>query len=95
MKVRIGKRTYNVSFVTLAKRPEYGDKSRPLVRTECLIGTPKKKVIAKGSATQNYRDKLNWGEGRKFAMTRAMAGFSKEKRAEFWNKYKQEYPIKG
>ncbi len=95
MRVNIGNRVYNVEFVTLAERPEYGDKSKPLVKTECSIRTPKKTVIAKGSATQNYRDPLSWEEGRKFALTRAITGFSKVNRSIFWDKYKQEYPIKG
>ena len=99
MKVKINGRIYHVEFETKAKSPKYGKekRSKVLVQTECVISNGSKVILNRASATQNYRDELNWQEGRKHSLTRALnySAFKKEARTTFWNKYKEEYPVKG
>ena len=98
MKVNIGNKVYKVSFVTVGCPPKYGKKkdSEVVVKTNCLITNGSATVVGKGFASQNYRDELNWETGRKVSLARALKKFKKkETRSEFWNIYKQEYPIKG
>ena len=98
MKVNIGSKTHSVTFETLAVKPKYGKNknTKVLVKTECSINPDVVMAdIIRGSATQNYRDELNWDQGRRQALTRAVKVFNKENRTKFWKEYEKEYPIKG
>ena len=46
--------------------------------------------------SQNYRDELDWEEGRRYSLKRALnnVGFQKAIRSKFWNKYIEEFIIK-
>ena len=94
MEVRIGRRVYNVEFPTEAQKPKYGARKRTmaLVKTHCVITSSTNMSMVRASASQNYRDELNWQTGRKFALKRALAKarIKKESRTVFWNRFKEE-----
>ena len=64
------------------------------VGTRCVIRDPETDdVIAEGVSTVFGSDQFNKSTGRKKSFTKAIAGFTREERGDFWFDYKWKFDI--
>ena len=57
-------------------------------RTECIVALDKEgELLTEGESYCSIRDRFDKAVGRKVSLARAIEGFDKELREEFWMKY--------